>query len=55
MVSIAEKNVAERYEAIVESKIQKLRNLEKNPSEGFNANVISHNYRRQGASISVII
>jgi len=46
-----------KFEAVVEYKNQPhpLKNLEKNPIEGFNNTVIRSGIRRQGASISTVI
>jgi hypothetical protein len=55
VVSLAESNIAMRYEQLVETKNQNLKYLDKSPIEGFKCNIIPQSTRRQGASISVII
>jgi hypothetical protein len=55
VVSLAEASVAVKYEQTLETKLPSLKNLEKNPIEGFKCNILPQSIRRQGASISVII
>lgn len=55
VVSLAESQLASKYELLVETKNANLKAIEKTPIEGFKCGVIPHSVRRQGASISVII
>lgn len=55
VISLAESSVASRYEEVVEKKQTQLKQLDKNPAEGFKSGVTSHSVKRQGASISVIV
>jgi len=40
IISLAETHVALKYESFIEGQVSKLKNLEKNPTEGFKCNII---------------
>ena len=46
VVSLAEASVAIKYEQTLETKLSLLKNLEKNPIEGFKCNILNHSLRR---------
>jgi hypothetical protein len=41
VVSLAEVNISNNYEKFIETKYQALRQLEKNPIEGFRCNILA--------------